>query len=185
MSFYGKMKKLSIEDQVCTVEQAKRLVELGATANSFTCWIQDTMNPHWNNGYALGKLNYEAMQLLKRCEVPTPKKARPKRGMKPEPEASNEIWPAYTVAELMSLLVQGDYYATFFAYDKWWFLDLRNESPYRVSQDEKAERGFPTEAQARAAMAIEILQFGTLEHCRVGAPIRYGIHREDRGEVQP
>lgn len=170
------MERLQFEQQVCTVEQSKRLVALGVTADSRTCWIQDTMNPHWNNGYALSKLGYEAMQLLRQCEV-AEEPARPAKRTKltPPPALPKEIWPAYTVAELLALVVRGDYYATFFADGKWWFIDLRNEDAYRVAQDPQKRRGYDTEAQARAAMAIEVLQYDALEYCRKGHEMPFAL----------
>ena len=176
------MERLQIEEQVCTVEQSKRLVELGATSDSHTCWIRDEMNPHWNNGYGLSRLGYEAMQLLRRCEEPEAS-PRPKRNkalallqpLTEMPPVQKELWPAYSVAELLSLVVKGDYYATFFACGKWHFIDLKNEDAYRVAQSKSGRPGYLTEAQARAAMAIEILEFSALKDCRVGHPMPYAI----------
>lgn len=174
--------RIPLEKQVCTVEQSKRLVALGADLDSFTCWIVDSVNPHWNNGYGLSRLGWEATQLVKAadniaCPTKPVKRASKKieRLLAAAPAENTEVWPAYTVAELAQV-AGGDYYATFYAYNKWYYLDLRNECPFRVAQDTHQRRAFDTEAQARAAMAIELLTFGgALEYCRVGHERPFGL----------
>jgi hypothetical protein len=169
--------RIPLEKQVCTVEQAKQLVALGADLDSFTCWVTDTMNPHWNNGYALSRLGWEAMQLLRASDVQhSPRATATKfKGKVIPDDAPKEIWPAYTAAELAQL-AGGDYYATFYAYDKWYYIDLRNECPFRVAQDKQQRRAYDTEAQARAAMAIDILtNKGALEYCRTGHEMPFGL----------
>lgn len=165
--------RIPLEKQVCTVEQSKKLVALGADLDSFTCWVADTMNPHWNNGFALSKLGWEAMRLLQASDVQTgPIKFKGK--LIPQ-DAPREFWPAYTAAELAQL-AGGDYYATFYAGNKWHYIDLRNECPFKVAQDRELRRAYDTEAQARAAMAIELLTYkGVLEGCRVGHEMLFGL----------
>lgn len=49
-------------------------------------------------------------------------------------------------------LPPGDFYATFWAYDKWWWVDLRIENGYQIPRTNRP--GYATEAEARAACRV-------------------------------
>jgi len=121
---------MNLQDQCCTVEQGKRLQELGVKAEA-TFWHMPEKS-HLHGEYIRYGWHGDA------------------------------IAPAYNVAELGNRPLCPDYMATWFAYDLWWWCDLRNENPFSISGCGTGvpvtERGLPTEAQARAEMIIYVLE---------------------------
>lgn len=160
---------MKIENQVCTLEQAKRLSELGVTADALFYWYELHLNgevkwqvvPYENWEY--GKFEENQMLLSALAGV-----------------SANKIYPAYTVAELGELLPEllihdfdfkplktpksGEYELRFVD----WFFDTPNGRRYNcayrhrnninIQQPEESFTAKENKAQARAAMLIYLLE---------------------------
>lgn len=102
---------MTLQEQVCTLEQAKRLKELGCKQESYFGYVYASFHNHWS----LYAIDYRS---------------------------SKEI-AAYTVAELGEMLVkQGVNAMPYVAGGLWW----------------RQTKYYQTEAQARAALLIHILE---------------------------
>lgn len=126
---------MKLEQQVVTLEQAKRLKELGVFENAFASWVFDPLNERWD----LSKLNVEQLQLV---------------------NPDKEAYPAFTVAELGVMLP--DLYISGYASNKTATCCHYKEADKQrnVKEVEKWQGKGNTEAEARAAMLIYLLENG-------------------------
>lgn len=136
---------MRIEHQVCTLEQAKRLKELGVFENAFGSWVYDTTNEKWG----ISKLNVEQMALAN----------------------SREAYPAFTVAELMIMLPKR-YMAvknlvSKYPESSWHCQYIQDDDvirdffyPHKIYDKENHNYGlgFTTQAKALCAMLIYLLE---------------------------
>jgi hypothetical protein len=134
---------MKIEDQVCTLEQAKKLKELGVVQESFFCWIgDDNPDPKYNTPYKLYGTSHA-------------------RGEVGASWYEHRI-AAFTVAELGLMLPSffGSYKidAGNFITGKNW-CEYLCQNFYGKTNSEKYGRDVSlTEANARAAMLINLIE---------------------------
>ncbi len=123
---------MTLQEQVCTLEQAKRLKELGCEQNAYFTWYEFLMKDN-SLRYIISSDTKDAI-------------------------GNNDWCSAYAVAELGEMLTKAFGYAKTIrmpqvkAYDEgldWWHPYLKDNGNY-IS--------FPAEAQARAALLIHILE---------------------------
>ena len=128
---------MKIEDQVCSLEQAKRLKELGVDYKSVFQW----------RDFSMLKDNRIIPGLF--MERITPSDASPM-----------QVFNAFTVAELGEILCKVDYEAWGFKMFFTWFEqdDKKWNCGYRNAKKINRTINCDTEAQARAAMLIYLLE---------------------------
>lgn len=135
---------LRLEDQVCTIEQAQTLKDLGAPQVGCFSWVFDKLNESW----ALSKLKPEALEVLH------------KQG-----------WSAYTVAELGYFLMRIDHHAIVKADKKpRLFFDWLS-GKYGYGVDDK-EYLFTTEAELRAEVIIKLIKEGFITFKKTRSKVR-------------
>lgn len=131
---------MRIEDQTCTLEQAKRLKELGVKQDSIFCYC------HVSTSHEDSVIDI----------LPT------KWNLKDLPDlATTHIADAFTVAELGEMLSKVEYEAwgnnafmTWYTYMPYgWYCGFRNSKKI-----ERNHTGYETEVHARAAMLIYLLE---------------------------
>ncbi len=132
----------------CTIEQGRQLHELGIEQRGHCCYAFPIINSH-------PSFDGEVTEYI------------PEYSDEPEFfETSRAMWDGlpfvcvFSVAELGQMM-PGDYYATFWAYEKWFWVDLRNEDPRRVAgagRPDPLRPGHATEAEARADLLIWALK---------------------------
>lgn len=156
---------MKLEDQVCTLEQAKRLKELGVKNTALNYYYQYICNGETTypvipiNNWTGYKFEYDD-SLVRALDG----------------ESSNEIYAAYTVAELGEMLpcriwVGDDMYSLFFwkADKNWHKISTGTETSYHyeyqfVNAAELIEVlgnhqcGGHTDAEGRASMLITLLE---------------------------
>lgn len=128
---------MKIEEQVCTLEQAKRLMELGITAPAFFCWKYDYTPPIVISGRFknTGQKHF----------------------------GFNERPPAYTVAELGEMLPENNGIDYVYSYKVENAFGM-GKTPWFINPpfSEIEKQNLFTEAQARAALLIHLLESNLL-----------------------
>lgn len=125
---------MKIEDQVCTIEQAKKLKELGV--------VQESYLYHFK-----GLGNDDTWRITSKIFLPLARE---------EKEFNNHIYSAFTVAELGVAIGSG--YYTYNGQNGLEWVCYNKHDVFIIN----GER-FPTEAQARAALLIHLIEKGTLK----------------------
>lgn len=121
---------MNITSQVCSLEQAKKLKQLGVTQNSFLYWHLGKVSGTW-------LLINEIHSLI-----------------------SNEDYSAFTVGELGVMLPYGQFLSGYMIHDDWgcgWYPikeELWDHSNQKCEHSVHAD----TEAQARAALLIYLIE---------------------------
>lgn len=149
---------MKIESQVCTLEQAKRLKELGISQDSFFSWFGD--EKHVNLDAATDK--YPARVAVHVWVNRTEPYNNQDADHRVDISATTPIAAAFTVAELGAMFPKSFKYGEDEAYistcrattsDEWYTNILTVSQREFVASDE----GY-TEAEARAAMLIYLLE---------------------------
>lgn len=124
---------MKLQDQVCTLEQAKRLKELGVIAESLFLWQYTHIDTRDGYDHTCNIVSF---------------------GYKPQ-SVNTELYPAFTVAEL-GVMMNSEYYTVrdgseMSSFANWsWYSDA-NDAGFGP---------FNTEAQARSALLIHLLGTG-------------------------
>ena len=111
---------MKIENQVCTVDQSKKLIDLGICKDAVNTWIWHTVLERF---YVSDTTCFE-MDII---------------------NATEEHYPAFTVAELSLMLDDLEGIVGFDRESKKWFGEYNDPL-------------FPTEAQAKAALLMKFLE---------------------------
>lgn len=131
---------MKLSDQVCTLQQAKRLKELGIAQEGLYTWLFSPLSGDW----AISHQTAEALHILKYANPKSKEWAeRKERGW----------YSAFSVAELGS--IAGGCCVTFntIGNGRW-------EWEHKVTGD--GDGPFETEAEARANFVIHLLETGSL-----------------------
>lgn len=130
---------MKIQDQVCTLDQGKRLAELGITASPK--WMYFNCHPH--SGLCLSEMPNRHMAIL--------------TGHFPLDPSEYSLTPAFTVAEL-GIMMPWSYstvrHSEFLPDEESWSVEKNGESD--------SDTSYLTEAQARAALLIHLLETNQL-----------------------
>lgn len=146
---------MKLESQVCSLELAKQLKELGVKRDSLFYWQDMMLDGNW------GPTNYPIGAIIQ----------RDKKGK--EKKIELEKISAFTVAELGemlpdSLLIEGFLYSNEFfkMADGRWLVGYQTDFPDRA--ENKHTQGFvaETEADARARMLIWLIENGYLKESK-------------------
>lgn len=126
---------MKIETQVCTIEQAKKLKELGVIQDSQCYWRHDQVEHvdgvnSWSDQESLGEMikHYDSK-------------------WSPDWRDEYEIYSAFTVAELGAMLSGKNGFPQKGWEDKYWYDHINGN-----------HQKFKTEAEARAAVLIDLLE---------------------------
>lgn len=132
---------MKLENQVCSLSQAKRLKELGVVQKQSMC--------EWE------EVTYKSGRVESQCYAVD-------KGVEMHESAAVKLWDAYTVAELgvmlpsdAGVLVTSSYYNDHMGQ---WYAEARNwvNDECELMSEEEAD----TEAEARAALLIWLLESG-------------------------
>lgn len=130
---------MKIENQVCTLQQAKKLKELGVKQESTLYWIHDNQLAYPDNEYNGNKRAVITYGIYGRIGV--------------EVTEVSIIASAFTVAELGEMIVHNsDRRAVYRIDGVWKFVDEKTD----------LWNEFTTEAQARAAILIHLIESSLL-----------------------
>lgn len=138
---------MNIENQVCTKEQAERLAALGITQESYFYHYQQILNGVTTfEIYTAGHFDFGLWSVNESVE-------RAISG-----ESKNKIYSAFTVAELGVMLPEFYCSYRYFNNENGPFWKCYNDGNSEYPEDDGVEL-CPTEAQARAAMLIYLLEY--------------------------
>lgn len=128
----------NIEWQVCSLEQAKKLNELGVAQNSLFTIVYDSLNDRWD----YTGMSPEALSLLDQTNG-----------------TSKEFYSAFTVAELTFMIGRG------VRRDRLWITFYRDECYCQVVSlfGDRITKEGETEAIAKANMLIHLIECGKLD----------------------
>lgn len=143
---------MKIENQVCSLEQAKRLKELGITQESYFSWCGDETQRLWDNGkdgLAVSDWVYVSET------IPLNNQEADHREMVP---SAKPFAAAYTVAELGAMIQQiGVYTSVNTVLMGWAVHHVNGYKDYELRQPGNLNT-YKTEAEARATILIELLE---------------------------
>jgi len=132
---------MKLEQQVCTLEQAKRFVELGIAQDGGHLYVYVPPFPVFNDS-------------LKLCSLSEYERQLSQSALSDDARALVGYYPALTVAELGVMLPHSHLPKYFKLWDEWSY-----------KEEDGSVRGYSLEAHARAAFLIYLIEnnFATAE----------------------
>lgn len=139
---------MKLEDQVCSLELAKKLVELDVEVEPYFCWYEIDDRYTTLNHDTVGEVRWVVGQYIKG-------------------EYASEWYPAYTVAELGELIKApnngDDVFCDFLTHEvRVWLASPEADYDYPAPQEGSCFAA-DTEADARAKMLIYLIENNLME----------------------